>query len=71
MKTCTKCGFSCASGCLFVVRDGKLICKKCAGVARREVLAEINAGQKEQKISLHAMTDMQANIVINPKKIRR
>jgi len=47
MKTCIKCGFSCANGCLFVTVNGKLLCKKCAGAAQREVLAEINYTQKE------------------------
>ena len=66
MNTCTKCGFTCKAGCLFVNVKGRLLCKKCAGTARLEEAAEIRYLQQQQGVPA-----MQENVVINPKKGRR
>lgn len=43
---CSRCSFSCNAGCQFVQIDGQTVCKKCAGTARMEELAEINYDMK-------------------------
>lgn len=48
-NTCAKCGFTCNTGCLFVTFNGQKLCKRCAGTARLEELAEIRHEQKEME----------------------